>query len=142
RLRYLLRGHKAPLNDVEFSRGGRGIVTASVDHDARTWHAATGAPDQVFRGQFGSIAAASFSPDGRWVVTAGPIAAVLWPAETGRLLFYLRGHTKMLTSVSFSPDGRRILSSSLDGTVRVYLCEVCGGLEGLERLARVRLERS
>ena len=67
---------------------------------------------------------------------------MLWPADSPFPLFYLRGHTDHLTSVSFAPDARRILTSSRDGTVRIYDCEVCGGLDALERLARVRLSRS
>ena len=35
-------------------------------------------------------------------------------------IFTLHGHTRELTSVSFSPDGRRIVTGSLDGTVKVW----------------------
>jgi len=95
----------------------------------------------VFVGTFGTSLAGAFSPDGRWVVTAAPIAAVLWPADSPLPLFYLRGHTGHLTSVSFAPDGRRILTASKDGTVRIYDCEVCGALPALETLAEARLAR-
>jgi WD40 repeat protein len=72
-------------------------------------------------------------------VTAGPVTAGLWQVSDGRLLLYLRGHTQPLTSASFSPDGRRILTSSRDGTVRTYLCELCGGIDDLQRLANERM---
>jgi hypothetical protein len=44
-----------------------------------------------------------------------------------------------LTSASFSPDGRRILTSSRDGTVRSYLCQLCGGIDALLGLADTRI---
>ena len=74
-----------------------------------------------------------------WVVTAGPVTAGLWQVSDGRLLLYLRGHKEPLTSASFSPDGQRILTSSRDGTVRTYTCDLCGGIDGLLALANARL---
>ena len=39
---------------------------------------------------------------------------------TGEPLATLEGHTNYVTSASFSPDGSRLVSSSWDGTVRVW----------------------
>jgi WD40 repeat protein len=44
-----------------------------------------------------------------------------------------------VTAASLSPDGTRVLTSSLDGTVRMYRCEICSGLDGLLELAKRRL---
>jgi WD40 repeat protein len=91
------------------------------------------------------VNAASFSRDGRWLVTAGPGKAALWQTQTGRLLIYLSGHAKAakgargLESASFSPEGRRILTASDDGTVRLYTCGICARIPGLVRLAEERL---
>jgi WD40 repeat protein len=134
-----LRGHTDALTDVRFSAKGRLLVTSSRDHDARIWEVATGRMIALLRGHFGPVFGASFSPDGRWVVTAGPATAGLWPVSTGRLLLYLRGDTGPLTSASFSPDGTRILTSSRDGTVRAYTCELCGGIDDLLAVASARL---
>jgi WD40 repeat protein len=128
------------VNDVEFSRDGRLVVTASSDDDGRVWDPQTGKKPHRLIGQFGAVQAASFSPDGRWVVSAGPTTAILWqPAE--HFFFYLRGHSETLTSASFAPDGRRIVTSSIDGTVRSYDCQVCVGLDGLIALGEARLAR-
>ena len=105
------------------------------------WNVTTGRRVHVLRGHSGTVAAIAFSPNRRWVATAGPIAAGVWPVSTGRILFYLRGHEGLLTGVAFSPDGHTILTSSADGTVRTYNCEVCAGLNALVRLAEVRLAR-
>ena len=134
----VLEGHRDELTDVEFSSDGRFLATSSRDRDARVWDVETGKP-VLLRGHFGPVFGASFSPDGRFVVTAGPITAGLWQSSNGRLIAYLRGHEAPLTDASFSPDGARILTSSRDGTVRSYACEICGGLDALVRVAKARL---
>ncbi len=113
-------------------------MTASRDHDARVWQVSTGA-STVLHGHFGPVFGASFSPDDRFVVTAGPITAGLWETATGHLVTYLRGPDAPLTSASFSPDGRWILTADRDGTLRLYRCELCGGLDELVATAEARL---
>ena len=131
-------GHRDALTSVQFSPDGKLLLTTSRDHDARIWDVATGKPTVLLRGHGGPVFGASFSPDQRWVVTAGPATAGLWQASNGAL-FYLHGHKEPLTSASFSPDGHRILTSSRDGTVRTYSCELCAGVDELLILAKARL---
>jgi WD40 repeat protein len=83
---------------------------------------------------------AGFSRDGRWVVTAGPGRAGLWDAGSGGLVTLLRGHRGRVTSAAFSPNGRAIVTGGVDGTVRTYRCDICGGLGELVRLAGRRLD--
>jgi WD40 repeat protein len=135
----VLRGHRDALTDAEFSRDGRLVVTSSRDHSARLWAVPTGRSLGVVGSHFGLVTAASFGPDGRWVVTAGPSSAGIWNVRSRSLLFYLRGDTDLLTSASFSPDGHTILTSSRDGTVRTYRCDLCGRLDELLALARRQL---
>jgi WD40 repeat protein len=55
---------------------------------------------------------AVFSPDGRWIATAGCQKEVkIWDAETGALLFRLRGHTDYPCAVAFSSDGLKLVSA-------------------------------
>ena len=132
-------GHRDAVTSVRFSPDGKFLLTASRDHDARIWDVETGKPTVLLRGHFGPVFGASFSPDQRWVVTAGPATAGLWQASNGMLLSYLHGHKEPLTTASFSTDGRRILTSSQDGTVRTYSCELCAGVDELLILAKARL---
>ena len=134
-----LVGHTAPVLSVSFSADGKSVVTASRDHDARTWDVRTGALLRVLRGHFALVSDARFSPDGRWVVTAGPITAGLWNAASGKLIYLLRGHAGKLLAVAFSPDGRQIATGGEDGTVRVWSCTICGDTDELVEMADDRL---
>ena len=70
-----LTGHRDDVLSVEVSRDGSRVVTASKDGDARIWDARTGESLWVLRGHSGTVFDASFSPNGRWVVTGGPTTA-------------------------------------------------------------------
>jgi WD40 repeat protein len=141
KLRYTLRGHPAPITDARFDFTGTRIVTASQgsNRNVIVWDARSGRRLAVLIGHYGTVTAASFSSDGRWILTAGPISAAIWAADTGQLLFYLRGPTDLLTDAEWSPTGYRVVTAARDGTVRTYECEVCRPLDGLVSLARARL---
>jgi WD40 repeat protein len=138
----VLRGDTKPLTGIAFDRGGTLVATSSTDSDARVWGVAKGRGKVLQRSAFGPLGAVSLDPTGRWVAGAGPTSVILWTAASGRQLFYLRGHVGLLTGTSFSPDGPVVLSSSRDGTIRTYRCEVCVDLPALVHLAEVRLART
>jgi WD40 repeat protein len=126
---------------VAFSADGRLLVSAGRDHDVIVWNVADGEIVHRFpEAQSGSVADARFSPDGRWIVTAGPKSARLWSVEDGRPLMYLYGPKPLLTAAAFDPDSRTVVTREESGIVRRYVCELCGGLEELGALAHRRLE--
>jgi len=44
----------------------------------------------------------------------------VWDARTGKEILSLKGHSGPVFGVAFSPDGNRIVSGSLDETVKVW----------------------
>jgi hypothetical protein len=69
----------------------------------------------------GAVNAASFSPNGRRVVTASDDAtARVWDAESGKPVGEPMRHQGAVTAASFSPDGWRIVTASNDETARVW----------------------
>ena len=132
---------------IAYSPDGKLIVTASLDADAHIWNAPTSRTAPRLRGHTAVVSDVVFSPDGRWIATAGPTTVGMWKTETGRRIdkgtpvLFLRGHGPRVRSVAFFPDSRRVASIGDDGTVRTYLCELCGTAPQLAVRARRLLDR-
>jgi len=88
-------------------------------------------------GQFGTINGVGISPDGRWVVTAGPFSAGLWRSSSTGIHTYLR-ETDRPVAAEFTSD-RRIVTLARDGKMREWICDYCGSLDELIRTAKARL---
>jgi hypothetical protein len=97
----------------------------------------------VLDGHDDIVTAATFSPDGRWIVTAGLDGrAIVWRASTGKRLMELAPSSSPCTTATFGPDGARIATGTSDGRVLVHACDVCGGVPELLAIARSRVSRS
>ena len=134
----VLVGHTAPILSVEFSPDGRLLVSSGKDARPREWDVEPGRLKHVLIGHYGAIRVSTFSPDGRWIATTASSSAGIWNAGTGLNLFYLRGHDGSVTTAAFAPDGRGVVTGGVDGTVRIFDCELCVPLAGLERIAASR----
>jgi len=92
----------------------------------RAWHATASAMTRKrwsleLKGHTGWVVAASFSNDGRRVVTASyDNTARIWDTESGKLIAELKGHTGWVVAASFSNDGRHVVTGSRDHTARVW----------------------
>jgi WD40 repeat protein/class 3 adenylate cyclase len=105
------------VNGVEFSPDGRYVVSDGRD-GVLLWDVQTG--KQVRK--FGEVSGyrATFSPDGKYVLTAASRAADkarLWDASTGQLIREYQSATGDMLSVDFSPDGKYIITGGEDNIV-------------------------
>ena len=138
--------HDDDLTSIAYSPDGKLLVTSSVDADAHIWNAATLAHSRALGGHSAVVSDISFSSDGKWIATAGPSTVGLWETrsprriEKGTPVLFLRGHGPRVRSVAFVPQSRRVMSIGDDGTVRTYLCELCGSTGQLIIRTKRRLD--
>jgi WD40 repeat protein len=127
-----LDGHRRPISWVAFRPGKTGgrqerqlvaVGGSEGKGEARVWDLGSGKAvlSLEVEGQRGMVYGAAYSPDGRYIATAGDDRLVrIWSADTGKELLTLRGHNDGINRVAFSPDGRALASASEDSTVRVW----------------------
>jgi WD40 repeat protein/serine/threonine protein kinase len=130
-----------PPTQIRFSPDGRLLAASAGFRDrgeVHVWDAATGAPvtpplrhEHVAQDVF-------FSPDGRWLASAGVDAARIWDVATGQLVAALT-HASSINTVAFSPDSRLVATASRDNTARIWAAATGQPITGpLKHRAEVR----
>jgi WD40 repeat protein len=118
---FVLRGHRAPVNSVAYSRDGRRVISASDDETVKVWNAETGKEVLTFRGHNGAVLSAAFSPDGKRALSGDENCVVKeWDTKTGRELRTLGRLPGEVYTVSYSADGRRLLAGGGGGVIRIW----------------------
>jgi len=124
--------HVAGVAAVAYSPDGGRLATAGGDGALRIWTVGDNgepAPLHRFEGQvktgtaagFSPLSAAVFSPDGRFVASAGADTVVrVWDVQTKAEVRGLRGHTEWAIAVAFGPDGRTVVTGGADHVARIF----------------------
>jgi WD40 repeat protein/serine/threonine protein kinase len=142
-----MHNHSEPVTAVAFSPGGKTIASVTqsphegnYSGEAILWNAFTGVEVIPLEGRLARTSVA-FSPDGKHLVT-GELAPTparpsaprrltgdsepptpilkLYNLETHKSSLSLQGHTDAITGIVLSPDGKRLVSASLDRTLRIW----------------------
>jgi WD40 repeat protein len=138
-VRSTIDAHKTWIQDVEYSRDGQRLLTVGrQDHTARVWNVATGKLELTLSGHRDNLMEGSFSPDGRFIATAGvDHIANVWDARTGETLRTIAGSD---FSAAFGPDGRELMTTGYDGYA--VLWDVTLDTRSPEDLAELVRQRS
>lgn len=104
-----------PVTVVEFNPSGDTLLVGWQDGVIRMYNAVTLELRREWVTQTGFLDAATFSPDGRFLLTGESFpnfVAVLWDVETGRSVRAFPKHHWVLGGVAFDPVGTRIFTAS------------------------------
>ncbi len=105
---------------ASFSPDSQRVITAGLAAEAHIWDAATGEQAIPPLKDKSAILRASFSPDGKFIVTCSAAGARLWDAATGEAITVVLRHPPRgmaeepnpLRIVEFSPSECKVLSAS------------------------------
>jgi WD40 repeat protein/serine/threonine protein kinase/predicted Zn-dependent protease len=132
----------AGLWSVAFDPNGQQAVVAggtpgSVNRPILSlWNVKSGTKIRDFAGHTAGVWHATFSPDGRYVLSSSIDKSLrLWEAETGTEVGQFAGHTAAVRQAVFTGDGRLVLSAADDGTVRLWDVETRQELHRLDAMA-------
>jgi hypothetical protein len=112
-----------------FSPDGRHAVAACLDNNIRLWEVPSGRLASRWTSQSQGASFISYGPDGvRFTLPVADMSSLgislpkleIWDAEHGRPLLNLEAHRESIFTARFDPSGRRLVTASMDTTVRQW----------------------
>ena len=133
-----LTGHPRNVHSLTFSPDNSTLASGSRDDGIRLWNAKTGKQTRTIEEWSDSL---TYFPDGKTIGVGQGGTIVLLNANTGDVLQGLPAHKGGIHSLIFSLDGSTAVSSSWDGTTRVWNVETLSfiTIEGHFNFERIAL---
>jgi WD40 repeat protein/beta-lactamase regulating signal transducer with metallopeptidase domain len=108
---------------VAYSPDARTLFSGSADRMIRRWEAAVEARSPVVTLRTGAkqMWVASYSPDGKWLATAGSDKLLrVRPAQQGTVPWGLEGLDSGVLGIALSPDGKLLATAHMDQTIKLW----------------------
>ncbi|MEK9670912.1 MAG: c-type cytochrome [Rhodospirillaceae bacterium] len=120
-----LEGHRHKVMAAAVSSDGALVATGSWDMTVHIWDAATGKSIRVIdlRTPVNDVAFVAGGAGGKekWLAAGGHDGKItLWRVADGKFEGVLEGHVRGISKMSASSDGRRLVSASIDRTIRLW----------------------
>ena len=126
--------HDHLVNSCAFSHDGQYLISASSDYSARIWSVPSMRLLTVLADHQDDVDMAAFSPNDQLVATCALDRVVRIYDRHGVCLQEFKGHTGNVLALAWTADGKKVISTSVDGTIRRWSIE-----EGTE-LSRTDLQ--
>lgn len=120
-----LDGHGGPITAVSLSSDGA-LAACCAGGELRIWHPRSDEPWRAWSLAGGDVQCMCFSSEGTRLAVGYESGAVEVRNLPDGPSLSLRGHEKAVRRVEFDRSSKRLLSSSFDGTARVW--DISGGL--------------
>ncbi|EMF08359.1 WD40 repeat-like protein [Sphaerulina musiva SO2202] len=98
------------------------LCTAGYDHTIRFWEALSGICSRTIPHPDSQVNRLCISPDKRWLAAAGHHTVKLYDIKSTNpaAVLTFEGHTGNITGVAFHCEGKWMVTSSEDGTVKIW----------------------
>jgi WD40 repeat protein len=137
-----LKHHRAAVQRARFSRDGKFIATASLDHSVGVWDARNGRLVTELKGHQGPVRDALFNVDGKFLLSVSDDGRVrLWETATWGMVSHFVPQAPPAAEIALTADNQSVLLAESDGRVRVYAWERIAPLAELLKIAKLRLKR-
>ena len=115
-----IEGHQAPVTSLAFSPDGMNIYSSSLDGKTKVWDFSNGNKLVTSFNQ-GTSTHTTLSPDGQLIafMGGGETFKIVDVASKNVILTFL-GHRERVTSVAFSRKSKRLISGSIDRTIKIW----------------------
>ena len=125
---------------LAFSPNGELLASGRPDGDVCLWDVNSRKEAALLRGHRDLVGDVAFSPNGRWLASAGSIndkTVRIWDVAKKEQVRILDRHMDWVYALAFSADGSLLASGSVDGAVRLWDTEKWEEVGVLKHSAKV-----
>ncbi len=122
-LKYDLGRYSGQLSAVTLSQNGQFLASSETTEERsyiKIWQLSTGKIYRTLLGHKQPIQTLAIHLGNHSFIASGSHKIKLWNLLTGESLLTLFGHKKSVSCLAISPDGQRLISGSIDTTLRIW----------------------